>query len=368
MFQTLDVMISLVVVYMVLSVVNKCIMSIVKRILKVRAGVVAEEMKTFVGKNTSQYLVPYLRKNAEHLNFLDDFMGEDEKGKSVGKDIGRVLSRMKHQVFKGKEKEPLPKGLRQLSKDQLKEIVREMSAFFDADDKTVKENIQKLGIHERKFVDETMIAEVRTHLNSLQDKIETSYDNTVSRISEIYENRLRKHAIIWGLILAFAINADFFDMYHSLSTQALARERLIVQSEIIGNQAQEIYSQLKEESNDDKAALKEIKKAGDDIRAMTGTLKGAGLQFGWTRAEWKGLFTAAAGKESKSGSVSKVKTGMNIFFQVAEKLLGLTISGLLISFGAPFWHDLLSSLSGLKQRLQGGRNSSLSEENKPVKP
>ena len=36
-----------------------------------------------------------------------------------------------------------------------------------------------------------------------------------------------------------------------------------------------------------------------------------------------------------------------------NKLIGLFISGLLISFGAPFWHDFLSAFVGIKKTLRG---------------
>ena len=70
MFETLDVMLSLAVVFLILSMVNKYLMSIIKRALRIKAGVAAEEMKTFIGENTVKLLIPYLDKKARHLNFL----------------------------------------------------------------------------------------------------------------------------------------------------------------------------------------------------------------------------------------------------------------------------------------------------------
>ena len=68
MFETLDIMISLVVVFLILSMIHKYLLSI-------KAKIIAEEMKTFVGENTAQYLIPYLEKNAKHLNFLEQQHG-----------------------------------------------------------------------------------------------------------------------------------------------------------------------------------------------------------------------------------------------------------------------------------------------------
>ena len=75
MFETLDIMISLAVVFLILSMVHKYLVSLIKRLLSIKAKVVADEMKTFVGENTAQYLIPYLEKNAKHLNFLEQQHG-----------------------------------------------------------------------------------------------------------------------------------------------------------------------------------------------------------------------------------------------------------------------------------------------------
>jgi hypothetical protein len=49
-------------------VVHNYLVSLIKRLLSIKAKVVAEEMKAFVGENTIQYLVPYLEKKANRLN------------------------------------------------------------------------------------------------------------------------------------------------------------------------------------------------------------------------------------------------------------------------------------------------------------
>ena len=54
MFETLDIMIALAVVFLILSMVHKYLVSPVKRMLSIKAKVVAEEMETFIGENTVQ--------------------------------------------------------------------------------------------------------------------------------------------------------------------------------------------------------------------------------------------------------------------------------------------------------------------------
>jgi hypothetical protein len=46
MFETLDIMISLAVMFLILSMVHKYLVSLIKRALSIKAKVVADEMKT----------------------------------------------------------------------------------------------------------------------------------------------------------------------------------------------------------------------------------------------------------------------------------------------------------------------------------
>ena len=300
MFETLDIMISFGIVFLILSMVHKYLMSMVKRLLKVKASVVAEEMRTFVGENTSKYLIPYLEKRAKHLNFLE------ETKKKMG-------------LQKGEN------GLRQLNKDQLKEVVKKMREFFES---TSVEDIQKeLGLATTKAT----IDGLKDHLDTLKDRIEKMYDNTLEKISEVYKAKLRYITMIFGLLLAVLINADFFVIYGSLSMDATSREKLIAEARIINVQVSAIDKKLASKGAG-VDVKKEIQEAKQDIANLTNNLKYAGLLLGWTRNEFYEAF-------------KDIGSSLN-------KLLGLFISGLLISFGAPFWHDFLGSFAGIRKTLR----------------
>jgi hypothetical protein len=301
MFETLDIMISLGVVFLILSMVLKYLMSMIKRLLKVKASVVAVEMKTFVGENTSKYLIPYLEKKAMHLNFLD-------------------ATRNRMGLKKGE------KGLRQLNKDQLKEVVVAVKDFLES--APLEEIQEELGL--KTSVD--IIDDLKKDFEDLKNKIEKTYDNTVERISEVYESKLRYFTLIIGLLLVVCINADFFDIYSSISKNYIEREKLIAQAEIISAKVSQIDTKLANKG-EEVVVKKEIQEAKHDIAALTKTFKEAGLLLGWTKNKF-------------SNAVENIGTFLN-------KLIGLFISGLLISFGAPFWHDFLSAFVGIKKTLRG---------------
>jgi Glu-tRNA(Gln) amidotransferase subunit E-like FAD-binding protein len=155
-FETLDVVISLAVVFLILSMVHKYLMSIIKRLLKIKANVVAEEMKTFVGQNASEYLIPYLAKKAQYLNFLEDT--RIKRGRKEG-----------------------DKGLRRLNKEQLKEMVTSLKEFLES--KSGKEIKEELGLTVSEDEIKRKIEEIKDHLCTLKDKIENIYDNTLEKMA-----------------------------------------------------------------------------------------------------------------------------------------------------------------------------------------
>jgi hypothetical protein len=151
-------------------------------------------------------------------------------------------------------------------------------------------------------------------------------------MAEVYETKLRHYTLIWGLVLAVFINADFFEIYGSMSKNSLARNKLIGQVELINAHVSKVAAQLKEkEEKGPGKVTKEIQDVNKNIGKLAKDLGEAGLQLGWTLEAFDQAFD-----------------GLGPF---VNKLLGLFVSGLLISFGAPFWHDFLGSFAEVRRKL-----------------
>lgn len=332
MFETLDVMLSLAVVFLILSMVNKYLMSIIKRALRIKAGVAAEEMKTFIGENTVKLLIPYLDRNARHLNFLT----KTKKGP----------------------------GVRRLTHRQIEGLVDNLTEYLEDKD-NIRDIQHDLGLGEEFSHPGPDIDKIKIHLRTLKKRIRDMYDNTLENISEVYTNRLRTVTLCCGIVLALAINADFFDIFNSISKSAVVRKQLALQADLIRNDTSGIYMRLNKNMGED---IKEIKKdvnlAKENIRALTEKVEEAGVRLGWTRKKFNRLFglsgkTAGTaglntGASSSEGAGTQAQKGFTVVLNVLSKTLGLLISGLLISFGAPFWHDFLSSISGVRRKLRAG--------------
>jgi hypothetical protein len=306
MFETQDIMISLAVVFLILSMVHKYLMSLIKRLFSIKAKVVANEMGTFVGENTVQYLIPYLERKAKYLNFL-----EQRRGIPLIK---------KREI-----------GLRRLDQRQLEGVIDDLREFMQR--KSVRQLKDQLALQVPLVASKKKVDEIREHLVTLRRRIETMYDNTTEKMNEVYETRLRHHTLIWGLVLAVFINADFLDIYGSLAKNSLVRGKLVAQAQVIDRQMQLMSEQIEQKEGAQINRVRPLfKEAQANLSELTESFEKAGLSLGWTTEKLLEVFK-----------------GWGAFL---NKLLGLFISGLLISFGAPFWHDLLSSFSGLRRMLQ----------------
>lgn len=308
MFETLDTMISLGVIFLILSMVNKYLISLVKRIFKIKAKVITKELETFIGEKTSKYLIPYLEKKAKHLNFLDE-----------------------------------KRRLRLLSKEQLKTVVSDLEEFMKSEKADEFKKIFGIDITVDDIKNKVHgeFEEIKAHLNTLKDKVETMYDSTTEKISEVFETKIRYRALYFGLALAFVINADFLGIYNSLSNNSLVRGKLVAQAGVINMQIKQFSNQI---SLDDEKVVtnltNEVKEVQANISMLRNEIETAGLELGWANE----------------------KLDKPIVLSVIYKIIGLCISGLLISFGAPFWHDFIGTFTGLRKTLRGKKNGNKEKE------
>ena len=326
MFETLDTMISLGVIFLILSMVNKYLISLVKRLFKIKAKVITKELETFIGEKSSKYLIPYLEKKAKYLNFLDK-------------------TNIKKKIV-----------LRELNKEQLKDVVGKLEEFLKSEniDEFKKVFGIDISINEVKKEIQGDLDEIKAHLNTLKDKVENMYDNTREKISEVYETRIRYRALYFGIGLAFFVNADFFGIYNSLSKSQAIRAQFVAQTDIIRTKIDDLDKQIKKSEGKEIENKEVVKHEITKIKNTLDNIKNSGLELGWTKKEFARVF-----KEEKGGG----------WTSVVYKLIGLLVAGLLIGFGAPFWHDFIGTFTGLRKTLrrQKGNNEGV-KSNKTSNP
>jgi hypothetical protein len=172
-------------------------------------------------------------------------------------------------------------------------------------------------------------APVRDALDSLaadagnaRQSIEDWYNVAMERVSGAYKRRTQYVLFLLGIIAAIAVNADSVAVIERLSTSKTLPA-------VISDAALR-YASANPGSNPQQA-----------LESTLGTLDKLGLPIGWTGPGDANLLNLD--KQSAVTSVWRL-------FQI--HWLGWLITGLAVSFGAPFWFDVLNRFMTVRSTIK----------------
>src|SRR6266404_3870795 len=153
-------------------------------------------------------------------------------------------------------------------------------------------------------------------------------------VDDRYRRRMRGYAILSAAIVVIGFNAD------ALAVLQQAREDPAYRAAAIGTATHlDSLSQRANRLSDTTQAGGDTTAAGRKARADSLTVVRDSIA--------KGILAVKAGE---TGFVLGARGGQR--WGDIMWWIGIVLSTLLVSLGAPFWHDLLESLFGLKNRIQ----------------
>ena len=314
MFETLDTMIALAVVYLILSMINKFILSGGKRLFKIRFRVAVGEFKAFA----SSEIFTYLQDKKTNPEFITDYTKRLKDKKLTYKNSVHTINELNGsiEIFLKKKN------------------IHDIASYL---------NIDLTGTSEE-------IAGAKARVRMARDRLETAFNSALEQITTRYTMWMRYIAIGTGLIIAVAMNADFFVIYKSITENSTIRTELLARAEGISERIKILDDGINaiNATKEEKEKVEEIfKSTNKNISELTNKLSESGLRLGWEHEPWSGYKKGNGAEEEGEWSEGG---RLRWFF---NKLVGLLASGFLIGFGAPFWHDLLTSLVGIKKTLRG---------------
>jgi hypothetical protein len=153
--------------------------------------------------------------------------------------------------------------------------------------------------------------------------MENSFSSSMERASGVYKRNSKGVALLIGFAIAVIANADAFHMISRLSTDSALRNTIV-------NNAGQIVVQNQDNLNYvDIATLRsQTEEALSDIS----------LPIGWTQVNIK----------QQVGSIPSTSAGWPSLFRFARAIPGWIISGVAIAMGAPFWFDLISKVTSVR--------------------
>ena len=174
----------------------------------------------------------------------------------------------------------------------------------------------------------TAIDAAEGNINNAQATIERWYDSAMDRVSGHYK-RSTSWVIFWiGLALAVALNVNAITLADYLYRNDSAREMLVARAQ---------------------SAVADTGYLERSYREAKATLDSANLPIGWSSG-W--------GAPHPRGD----RIGFDVWSDLLAPVLGLLLTALAATFGAPFWFDLLNKMmvirSTVKPHEKSGEESS----------
>lgn len=202
-------------------------------------------------------------------------------------------------------------------------------------------------------------------IHQLSKEISIWFDRSMERASGVYKRNAKGVALLIGLVIAFAINADTIHIFNRLSNDDDIRH-------VITERASQIALNSSNEETIDSATL-------DKIKVETNlALKDISLPIGWNPINLNQQLNCNSidRVDSTYSSFTSDSQGWNLFFDrclniqqnsttllVIEKIfkmigayplaalkmiVGWFLSSIAIAMGAPFWFDLLSKVVNVR--------------------
>ena len=233
-------------------------------------------------------------------------------------------------------------------------------------------------------------------------QIENKFDDWMAQIDEEYRRNMLWWTFLIGLVFVLVFNADSFSIYKYLNVDTKAQATIV---QMAADSTSKTLKSKAEILNDIDIQLKgkEIEKAKKAIISFSATLEKDFTNIGLTSnaesaaAINKNISTLKTDKAGNANDEVKnaaeelsrlfivlqkasidyqlkgVKSlelplgwtdsyeeakslkGIDLILALLKKLAGLLLTTFLITFGAPFWNDILNALTGVKKVVQGSK-------------
>ncbi|HET6974716.1 MAG TPA: hypothetical protein VFI24_00220 [Pyrinomonadaceae bacterium] len=285
-------------------------------------------------------------------------------------------------------------GLLKLLDEAQESITREIQAATTANNTGEVAALQKIsaelaqvskliGDLSQKFVD--AISPLRNKI----DQVELWFDTVTQSFDERYTRHMKTISIVISILVVILLNANFFQVYKSLSKNEIQRNMLVdagadlvkdnnaPTSRPVASPSPNASPVASPNASPTPNPVAELKKDLRDIDSLVGTYEGFGFKplsaeqlraFVWSTGVWTRPFADDDGNYGWAGfKLSKeLRDGNEIAHWYAQSgeewwdsrkenlvtIVGWAIMVMLLSVGAPFWQDALESLFGIKNLLR----------------
>lgn len=163
-------------------------------------------------------------------------------------------------------------------------------------------------------------AQAKGDVIKFRNEVEAHFDLSMERVAGWFKRKTQYMAICVSIVLVIFANVDSLDIARSLASNPEARAVLVQSAEKLLSQQKAIEAQLGNTGKPEDSSLDAVKKKTEKAQAAydnaVSKLEQTGLNLGWEK-----------NSESQINWLSKI--------------VGLLVSALAVSLGAPFWFQIL---------------------------
>jgi hypothetical protein len=202
-------------------------------------------------------------------------------------------------------------------------------------------------------IDEAIIP-LRVKLN----EVENWYDTIMQSFEERYNRGMKTYAMVISFIVVIGMNANIFNVYDYIAKDAEARNAIVASGADTLKRYEEQLAAAKiaEAQQQPGASTEKTKKLEDLLKQEIDNIKSttqAYAKFGFrTWADEIATFQSGPNPQQNAQSSMHEARWGGKFGHALRMLIGWLIMTVLLSLGAPFWHDTLESLFGIKNLLR----------------
>lgn len=199
------------------------------------------------------------------------------------------------------------------------------------------DKIQNVQDPQLRSILEYLVRESDGTIGGLKAKMENWFDEVMERSSAYFSRATKWRLFFIGLILAACLNADTIQIYQTLAADPELREKVVQAAERIA--ATDTLPQVTRDSS-----LRNVLGSTQHFLSTQLDALDSPLGLGWN-----------------STQTQQTLPGWLV------KLAGFLLTGIAVTFGAPFWFDLLKKLLSLRNAVGGGADDS-ARRNSPPPP
>lgn len=183
-----------------------------------------------------------------------------------------------------------------------------------------------------------LVDDAGNSFDKARKNIEDWYDGAMDRASGWYKRRVHVILLVTGLVVSALVNADTINISKALATNDALRDSLVAEAEEAARTPPPAATPTPADPSEASRLAAEKAQA---VRAQLDTL---GLPIGWVRATRDA--TGAVTNASDPRRFPDTAGGWIL------KVIGLLITALAVSQGAPFWFDLLNKFIVIRSTVK----------------